>query len=42
VGVTDSLILYSAQAESLDRIVGRLFEATIVERQGFGLAILEE
>ena len=42
VCITDSFVLHSAQAESLDSVVGRLFEAAIIERQGFGLPILEE
>ena len=42
MGIADGFVLYRPQAESLDRIVGRLLEPAVVESQSLSLAILEE
>ena len=41
MGITDRLVLHRAQPKTLGRVVGRLFQPAVVERQNFGLAIFE-
>src|SRR4029078_8751977 len=42
MSIADGLVLDGAQAEALGGIVGRLFQASVVEHQHFRLPIFEE
>ena len=41
MGIADRLVLDRAQPKTLRRVVSRLFQPAVVERQNFGLAIFE-
>src|SRR3984957_319688 len=42
MGIADRLVLDGAQPKTLGRVVGRLLQPAVVERQNFGLAIFEK
>ena len=42
MGIADRLVLHRAQPEALRGVVGRLFQAAIVEAERLGLAIFQE
>ena len=40
--IADRVVLYRPQAETLAGIVGRLLQPSVVEHQGFGLAVFQK
>ena len=42
MGIADGLVLHRAQAKALRGVVGRLFQAAVVEHQRLRLPVFEE
>ncbi len=42
MGIADRLVLHRPQAKALRGVVGRLFQAPVIEAEGLGLAVFEE